>query len=85
MPIKVFVIHDFGQMSKAACKNHHRTSYQNQNACHKKEAVLEFATGNSPTGIYKQLAMAANASEFDSARIRSFNLVEYGGLPGENA
>jgi len=50
-----------------------------------KEFVLGLATGSSPTGLYKHLAKAANANEFDSSRIRSFNLDEYVGLPGENA
>jgi glucosamine-6-phosphate deaminase len=50
-----------------------------------KEFVLGLATGSSPTGLYKHLAKAANAAEFDSTRIRSFNLDEYVGLPGENA
>jgi glucosamine-6-phosphate deaminase len=35
--------------------------------------------------MYKHLAQAANNGEFDSGRIRSFNLDEYVGLPGENA
>lgn len=51
----------------------------------KREFVLGLATGNSPTGLYKELVRAANAGEFDSGRIRSFNLDEYVGLPGENA
>ena len=51
----------------------------------KREAVLGLATGNSPTGLYKHLARAANRGEFDSARCRSFNLDEYVGLPGDNA
>jgi glucosamine-6-phosphate deaminase len=50
----------------------------------KKEFVLGLATGNSPTGLYKHLAKAANEGAFDSGRIRSFNLDEYVGLPGEN-
>ncbi|MCK4384222.1 MAG: 6-phosphogluconolactonase, partial [Candidatus Lokiarchaeota archaeon] len=51
----------------------------------KKEFIFGLATGNSPTGVYKRLAQMANSGEFDSARIRSFNLDEYVGLPGENA
>ena len=47
--------------------------------------VLGLATGNSPTGVYKRLAAAANAGLFDPSGIRSFNLDEYLGLPGENA
>jgi glucosamine-6-phosphate deaminase len=50
----------------------------------KKEYVLGLATGSSPTGMYKRLVKAAKSGEFDSARIRSFNLDEYVGLPGEN-
>jgi glucosamine-6-phosphate deaminase len=47
--------------------------------------VLGLATGNSPTGLYKHLAKAANAGHIDSSKIISFNLDEYIGLPGENA
>jgi glucosamine-6-phosphate deaminase len=50
----------------------------------KREFVLGLATGNSPTGLYKHLAKVANEGVFDSGRIRSFNLDEYVGLPGEN-
>lgn len=50
----------------------------------KKEYVLGLATGSSPTGMYKRLVKAAKSGEFDSARIRSFNLDEYVGLPGKN-
>ena len=83
MSIKVFVTDDFEHMSKAAAK----IVIENiiKTLATKKEVVLGLATGSSPTGLYRQLAMAANAGEFDSARIRSFNLDEYVGLPGENA
>jgi glucosamine-6-phosphate deaminase len=50
----------------------------------KDEAVLGLATGNTPTGLYKHFAKAANNGQFDSGRIRSFNLDEYVGLPGDN-
>jgi len=50
----------------------------------KEEFVFGLATGNSPTGMYKNLAKMANSGELDSNRIRSFNLDEYVGLPGEN-
>jgi glucosamine-6-phosphate deaminase len=50
----------------------------------KREFVMGLATGSSPTGLYKHLAKAANEGAFDSGRIRSFNLDEYVGLPGEN-
>ena len=47
--------------------------------------VLGLATGCSPTGVYRRLAQAANEGRFDASKIRSFNLDEYVGLPGENA
>jgi glucosamine-6-phosphate deaminase len=82
MPITVYVTHDFEQMSEMASalviKNIVRTMRK------KREFVLGLATGNSPTGLYKHLAKAANEGAFDSGRIRSFNLDEYVGLPGEN-
>jgi glucosamine-6-phosphate deaminase len=55
-----------------------------QTMSQKREFVLGLATGNSPTGLYKHIAKAANEGVFDSGRIRSFNLDEYVGLPGEN-
>jgi len=82
MPISVFVTRDFEHMSEVAAdivkKNIIRMLRE------KKELVLGLATGKSPTGLYKHLAEAANEGEFDSGRIRSFNLDEYVGLPGEN-
>ncbi len=82
MPIAVLVTNDFDHMSEVAAsivkENISRTISQ------KKEFVLGLATGNSPTGLYKRLAKAANEGTFDSGRIRSFNLDEYVGLPGQN-
>ncbi|MBS3921482.1 MAG: 6-phosphogluconolactonase [Deltaproteobacteria bacterium] len=82
MPITVWITSDFEHMSEVATdvvkKNIIRTIRQ------KKEFVLGLATGNSPTGLYKRLAKATNEGAFDSGRIRSFNLDEYVGLPGEN-
>ena len=83
MPITLLVTRDFDHMSGVAAdlvkKNIVRT------LARKKEFVLGLATGSSPTGLYKHLAKAANEGAFDSGRIRSFNLDEYVGLPGENA
>jgi len=82
MPITVLITHDFEHMSEVAAdivkKNIVQTIHK------KREFVLGLATGNSPTGLYKHLAKAANKGAFDSGRIRSFNLDEYVGLPGEN-
>lgn len=82
MPISVMVTRDFDHMSRVAgdfVKKHIIETLKK-----KKECVLGLATGNSPTGLYRYLARSANAGEWDSSRIRSFNLDEYVGLPGEN-
>lgn len=82
MPIKVCVTSDFDQLSQVAA--HIMVSTLVDLLRKKKEVVLGLATGNSPTGMYKHLATAANSGAFETARIRSFNLDEYVGLPGEN-
>jgi glucosamine-6-phosphate deaminase len=82
MPIRVIVTRDFDHMSDVAA---HIVKKDIAQTLRKKKAyVLGLATGNSPTGLYRNLAKAANAGEFDSSRIRSFNLDEYVGLPGQN-
>ncbi|HOX93464.1 MAG TPA: 6-phosphogluconolactonase [Syntrophales bacterium] len=82
MAITVFVTSDFDHMSKVAADIVIQKIAETQRK--KKEVVLGLATGNSPTGLYKHLAKAANSGQFDSGRIRSFNLDEYVGLPGDN-
>ena len=83
MPIRVVVTNSFEHMSEVAADIAGRKIAEAQRA--KTEVVLGLATGNSPTGMYKHLARVANRGEFDSGRVRSFNLDEYVGLPGENA
>ena len=83
MGIKVFVTDNFEKLSKLAAEI--VKDYIIQGLQNKGEYVLGLATGNSPTGLYKELAQMANAKKFDSSRVRSFNLDEYIGLPGENA
>jgi len=83
MPVRVIVTKDFDHMSAVAADIVTKILVQVHRA--KREAVLGLATGSSPTGLYRLLAKAANAGEFDSARVASFNLDEYIGLPGDNA
>ncbi len=83
MSITVHVTDDFEHMSKIGAEI--VRAYIVRTLKQKSEMVLGLATGNSPTGLYRHLAGAANAGELDSGRIRSFNLDEYVGLPGENA
>jgi glucosamine-6-phosphate deaminase len=82
MSIKVLVTRDYEHMSKVAADIVRKDIVQTLHR--KKEYVIGLATGGSPTGMYKRLVKAANSGEFDSARIRSFNLDEYVGLPGKN-
>jgi glucosamine-6-phosphate deaminase len=83
MSFQVIITRDFNHMSEAAAdlviNDISRKLSSNS------QYVLGLATGNSPTGLYKHLAGAANAGTFDSSRLVTFNLDEYIGLPGENA
>ena len=83
MPFTIYVTKDFDQMSTVAAELVEADIREKQTV--KKEFVLGLATGNSPTGLYKHLAKAFNAGRIDAGRVRSFNLDEYVGLPGENA
>lgn len=83
MSIRIIITKNFNHMSDVAAETVKKNITQTLRK--KKEFVLGLATGSSPTGLYKRLARAANAGEFETARIRSFNLDEYVGLPGENA
>ena len=82
MAITVYATKDFAQMSEVASDIVIKKTVETLKK--KREAVLGLATGNSPTGLYKHFAKAANEGKFDSSRIRSFNLDEYVGLPGDN-
>jgi glucosamine-6-phosphate deaminase len=82
MPVKVVITNNFEHLSKVASEIVKKKLIELFKE--KKEIVLGLATGNSPTGMYKHLAQAANDGEFDSGSIRSFNLDEYVGLPGGN-
>jgi glucosamine-6-phosphate deaminase len=83
MPFKLIVAKDFDHMSELAAQILVKDI---KNTLNKKDTyVLGLATGNTPTGLYKRFAGAANAGEFDCSKIQSFNLDEHIGLPGENA
>jgi glucosamine-6-phosphate deaminase len=82
MGIQIIIVKDFAALSEVAADIAKKKIQETLKK--KKEAVLGLATGNSPTGLYKHLAKAANKGEFDSKACRSFNLDEYVGLPGEN-
>lgn len=83
MTHKVIVTRDFDHMSEVAAGFVQERIAQT--LVERPSFVLGLATGSSPTGVYKHLAKAFNGGQLDAARIRSFNLDEYVGLPGENA
>lgn len=83
MPFKIIVTRDFDHMSRTAAQiveDDIRSKQAERNGY-----ILGLATGNSPTGLYKHLAQAFNERRIDARRVRTFNLDEYVGLPGENA
>lgn len=83
MSLTILITRDFDQMSEVAASTVEadiRIAQDNN-----REFVLGLATGNTPTGLYKHLAKAFNAGRINPSRVRSFNLDEYVGLPGENA
>lgn len=82
MGIEVLITNDFDHLSMVAADIVQEKILRLLKI--KETIVLGLATGNSPTGMYKHLAHAANNGAFDSNRIRSFNLDEYVGLPGKN-
>lgn len=83
MSFKLIITSDFDHMSEVAAEVLAEDIHQKLRS--KENYVLGLATGNSPTGLYKHLAKAANTGKIDSSRMISFNLDEYIGLPGENA
>lgn len=83
MSIKLHIARDFEEMSRLAFEIAEARIVQLEKE--KDEIVLGLATGNSPTGLYKRLAAAANQGRIDSGRWRTFNLDEYVGLPGDNS
>jgi len=82
MGVTVFITRDFDQMSQVGAEIVIAEIIATLKR--KDEFVLGLATGNSPTKLYKHLAQASNEGRFDAGRIRSFNLDEYVGLPGDN-
>ena len=83
MPVQVLVTRDFEAMSQVAAELVQSRIAAALRA--KPSCALGLATGNTPTGMYRRLAAAANAGAFDPGRIRTFNLDEYVGLPGRTA
>ncbi len=82
MDFKVIVCRDYDHMSETASALALAEIGRRRRA--RGECVLGLATGSTPVGLYKHLAKAANRGDFDAARVSSFNLDEYVGLPGDD-
>ena len=50
----------------------------------KPDCVLGLATGSTPIGAYKQLVEWYEKGDLDFARVSTYNLDEYRGLPGDH-
>ena len=50
----------------------------------KPEAILGYATGSTPLGLYAELIRLNKAGKFSYAKATSFNLDEYAGLDGSH-
>ncbi|MBK7722043.1 MAG: 6-phosphogluconolactonase [Austwickia sp.] len=83
MPVTVVLTSDFDHLSEVAADL--LVERIQRGVATRARFTLGLATGDTPTGVYKWLAKAANAGEFDASRVTSFNLDEYVGLPGGNA
>lgn len=82
MSFTIYLTRDFDQMSRVAADVVEADIRDKQAV--KDEYLLGLAAGATPAGLYRHLAEACNAGRVDPSRIRSFNLDEYVGLPGDD-
>ena len=50
----------------------------------KPDCVLGLATGSTPVGMYKELVQMFDEGRIDFSQVKTVNLDEYAGLPGDN-
>ena len=50
----------------------------------KPDCVLGLATGSTPIGAYKRLIEGYEAGDIDFSQVKTYNLDEYRGLPGDH-
>ncbi len=72
--MKLFVTENYEAMSLAAA------DYMTAFVAAKPDAVVTLATGNSPIGLYRELAARRQAGRFDATRLRIFQLDAYLGI-----
>ncbi len=76
--MKVIIVEDYEQMSKQAGEIVLDVVKKNPNA------VLGFATGTSPIGLYDYLVKANKNGEVSFANVKTVNLDEYAGISATN-
>ena len=76
--MKVVITENYEEMSKKAAE------VIKDIVKNKKDAVLGFATGTTPIGLYQELAKANKKGEISFKDVKTVNLDEYVGLPKEH-
>lgn len=76
--MEVVICQDYDSMSKRAAQVVADVVRE------KPDAVLGFATGSTPVGLYKELIRMHRAEGLDFSRVTTFNLDEYAGLSGDH-
>jgi len=76
--MEITICKNYNEMSKAAA----RVVADVVN--HKPNAVLGFATGSTPVGLYKELIRLHKEEGLDFSKVTTFNLDEYVGLPTDH-
>ena len=76
--MKVIVVKDYTEMCKRASR-----IFAAQVTL-KPDSVLGLATGSTPVGMYKELVQMFDEGRIDFSQVKTVNLDEYAGLPGNN-
>ena len=76
--MKVIVVKDYTEMCKRASR-----IFAAQVTL-KPDSVLGLATGSTPVGMYKELVQMFDEGRIDFSQVKTVNLDEYAGLPGDN-
>ena len=77
--MRIIVVDNYEEMSKRAAL------MVASQVTLKPDSVLGLATGDTPSGMYKELIKLYNKKEVDFKEVRTFNLDEYYGLNPENS
>ena len=77
--MRIIIVNDYEEMSKKAAK------LVASQITLKPKSVLGLATGDTPTGLYKELIELYNQNELDFSEVKTFNLDEYYGLNKMNS